>query len=59
MYLTHVVFEISHAGVGRQFNRNRPTALYATRRVEELRDDPTLDATLAALEAALREGVDQ
>jgi len=54
MYLTHVVFEVSHAEIGRGFGRNRSTALYAARRVEEMRDDPAIDATLTALEAALR-----
>ena len=55
MYLTHVVFEVSHADVGRGFGRNRSTALYAARRVEAMREDPLIDATLEALETALRD----
>ncbi|HZS64548.1 MAG TPA: helix-turn-helix domain-containing protein [Xanthobacteraceae bacterium] len=54
MYLAHVVFGLSFTDVGRQFGRDRTTAAHAARLMEERRDDPTVDALLAALEAACR-----
>ncbi len=52
MYLAHVVFGLSLTEVGRAFGRDRTTAAYACGRVENLRDDPALDAILDALECA-------
>lgn len=50
MYLAHVVFGLTLTDVGRAFGRDRTTAAYACGRVENLRDDPDLDAMLEALE---------
>jgi chromosomal replication initiation ATPase DnaA len=52
MYLAHVVFSLSYAEVGRAFRRDRTTAAYACRLIEERRDDPVFDALLSALEDA-------
>ena len=50
MYLAHIAFGLSYAEVGRMFGRDRTTAAYACRLVEERRDDPLVDAVLSALE---------
>ena len=50
MYLAHVVLGLSLTEVGRAFGRDRTTAAYACGRVENLRDDPALDAVLDGLE---------
>ena len=52
MYLAHVVFGLTLTDVGRAFGRDRTTAAYACELVENLRDDPVLDAALEALEHA-------
>lgn len=54
MYLSHVVFRMSLTEVARAFGRDRSTAAHAFRRIEELREDPELDRTLAWLESMLR-----
>jgi hypothetical protein len=57
MYLAHVAFGLNYAEVGRAFGRDRTTAAYACRLIEERRDDPAIDAVLGSLEnacAALR-----
>jgi hypothetical protein len=54
MYLTHVAFGLTYSDVGRAFGRDRTTAAYACRRVEDRRVDPGLDAQLALLEHLLR-----
>lgn len=54
MYLGHVVFRMSLASVGRVFGRDRSTASYACRHVEDLREDPELDRLIAWLEVLLR-----
>jgi len=54
MYLAHVVLGLSYSDVGRTFGRDRTTAAHACRLVEERREDPLVDATLGALEQALR-----
>lgn len=56
MYLAHVALGLSYSDVGRAFGRDRTTAAYACRRVEERREDPCIDATLGALEQALLPG---
>lgn len=61
MYLAHVAFSLSYTEVGRAFGRDRTTAAHACRLIEERRDDPAVDALLAALEAvchSLRDGLD-
>lgn len=52
MYLAHVAFGLSYAEVGRAFGRDRTTAAYACRLIEERRDDPAVDAVLGSLESA-------
>jgi hypothetical protein len=60
MYLAHVAFSLSYSEVGRAFGRDRTTAAHACRLIEERRDDPAVDALLAALEAvchSMRDGL--
>jgi chromosomal replication initiation ATPase DnaA len=52
MYLAHVTFGLSYSEVGRAFGRDRTTAAYACRLIEERRDDPAVDAVLGSLESA-------
>jgi chromosomal replication initiation ATPase DnaA len=62
MYLAHVVFGFTYSEVGRAFGRDRTTAAYACRLIEERRDDPAVDALLGALEAVchtMRDGMDR
>lgn len=54
MYLAHVVFRMSLAGVARGFGRDRTTVRHACRQVEQRREDPELDRFVAWLEALLR-----
>jgi hypothetical protein len=54
MYLAHVSFGLSYSAVGRAFGRDRTTAAYACRLVEERRDDPAVDAVLGSLEGVCR-----
>ena len=60
MYLAHVVLHMSHRQIARGFGRDRTTARYACRQIEELREDPELDRLVTWLEALLRErGLDR
>ena len=59
MYLSHVVFAMNLSQVARAYGRDRSTALHAFRRIEELREDPGFDRTLALLEAMLRQAARQ
>jgi hypothetical protein len=52
MYLAHVALGVPLASVGAGFGRDRTTASYACRRVEDKRDDPAFDSALAGLETA-------
>ena len=52
MYLAHVAFGLSFTEIGRAFGRDRTTAAYACRLIEEQRDDPAVDAVLGSLEGA-------
>ena len=54
MYLAHVTLGLTFAEVGRVFGRDRTTAAYACRRIEERRTDVRLDTALAELEQVLR-----
>ena len=54
MYLSHVAFGIDFGTIGAAFGRDRTTAAYACRLVEERRDDPAVDAVLSSLEGACR-----
>lgn len=50
MYLAHVLAGLSFSEVGRAFGRDRTTAAYACRRVEELRDNPLVDSLVEEIE---------
>jgi chromosomal replication initiation ATPase DnaA len=50
MYLAHVMLGLSYSATGRLFDRDRTTAAYACRLVEDRRDDPAVDHVLLALE---------
>lgn len=52
MYLAHVSFGLSFTEIGRGFRRDRTTAAYACRLVEDWRDDPAVDQVLSSLESA-------
>lgn len=54
MYLAHVAFGVNLSAVGRAFGRDRTTAAYACRQIEDRRDDPAVDHVLASLESACR-----
>jgi len=57
MYLAHVTLGLNFAEVGRVFGRDRTTAAYACRRIEDRRTDARLDMALAELEQVLRRDV--
>lgn len=50
IYLAHVMLGMSYSAAGRMFRRDRTTAAYACRMVEERRDDPAVDRLLEMLE---------
>ena len=54
MYLSHVGFGMTLASVGRYFGRDRTTAAYACRRIEDRRDDSKFDHLLDRLEHVIR-----
>ena len=54
MYLAHVVCGYSLTQVGLLFQRDRTTAAYACRKIEDGRDDPAFDFCLECLESAVR-----
>ncbi len=54
MYLAHVACGYSLTEVGILFHRDRTTAAYACRKIEDSRDDPDLDFCLDCLESAVR-----
>ena len=53
MYLTYIAWQWPLARVGRAFGRDRTTAGYACRLIEDLRDNEAFDAKLERLEACL------
>jgi len=53
MYLTNVVLGVPFSILGPAFGRDRTTASYAARIVEDSRDNPEFDQFLTELEAAL------
>lgn len=57
MYLSHVIRRHSLTDIGRIFDRDRTTVSYACAVIEDLRDDPRIDAEISRLEAML-EGAD-
>ncbi|MEX2129772.1 MAG: helix-turn-helix domain-containing protein [Xanthobacteraceae bacterium] len=50
IYLAHVALGLPLGAVAAEFRRDRTTAEYACRVVEDARDDPAFDAALAGLE---------
>jgi hypothetical protein len=53
MYLAHTVCAWPLARVGLAFGRDRSTASYAVRKIEDFRDDAVFDAVLTQLEACI------
>ena len=51
MYLARVALGMTLFDAGHLFGRDRTTASHACRLIEDLRDDPSLDALLQAMEA--------
>lgn len=54
MYLTYVAWQWPLYRIGAVFGRDRTTVGYACRRIEDLRDNRDVDATLDWLEACLQ-----
>lgn len=54
MYLANIVGGVSFSDVARGFGRDRSTVAHACGRIEDLRDDPGVDRSLALLESTLR-----
>jgi len=57
MYLAHVAGGLPQAEVGRLFARDRTTVAHACMVVEDRRDDPAFDQTMAILEFAMTANV--
>ncbi len=53
MYLMHTRLGFSYAAAAARFGRDRTTASYACRIVEERREDTTVDSVVALLETAI------
>jgi hypothetical protein len=51
MYLARVALGMTLSDAGLMFGRDRTTAAHACRLLEDLRDDPSFDALLEAMEA--------
>jgi hypothetical protein len=54
IYLAHVTLGLPLASVALQFGRDRTTAAYACRLVEDMRERPDFDVTVATLEIAAK-----
>jgi Bacterial dnaA protein helix-turn-helix len=54
IYLAHVGFGLSYTHLGEAFGRDRTTIRHACFRIEDARDDFSLDRALSILEGALR-----
>lgn len=52
MYLAHVSLGLSLSQVAANFGRDRTTVAHACARVEDRRDDPAFEQTIACLESA-------
>lgn len=50
MYLVHIVYEINLSRVARTFSRDRSTAAYACKVVEDSREDDGMDQKIQRLE---------
>lgn len=53
MYLAHVCLGMRLSRVAEHFGRDRTTVAYACARVEDRRDNPSVDCVLACLETAV------
>jgi len=53
MYLARVVLAMTLSDIGRMFGRDRTTAAHACRIIEDLRDEPRIDALIETLEALI------
>lgn len=53
MYLAHVGLGLSLSEIGRHFGRDRTTVAHACGRIEDCRDDNSVEAAIAFLEEAL------
>ena len=53
MYLLSTIFSMKHSHIGRALGRDRTTASYACKVIEDLRDDPKVEIVLEACEASL------
>ncbi len=54
MYMAYVAYGWPLARIGEAFSRDRTTAGYACRLIEDMRDDPAFDARLERLETCLK-----
>lgn len=54
MYLCRLVFAMTLGEIALAFQRDRSTAAYAIRRIEEAREQPVFDRQISIIEAALR-----
>ncbi len=57
MYLAHVVCGLTYTQAARLYGRDRTTAAYGCRHVEERRDDPMFDRILELLERCVGMGL--
>jgi chromosomal replication initiation ATPase DnaA len=55
MYLANTLLGRPLEVVAELFQRNRATVMYSIEAVEDLRDDPRIDAEIARIEARLNE----
>ena len=53
MYFLHTIFQMKHRDIGEALGRDRSTAAYACRVIEERRDESWLDSLLDCLERAI------
>ena len=53
IYLSHTRLGLTYTEAGAYFGRDRTTAAYACRTVEDRRDDPAVDAAIDFLERAI------
>lgn len=54
MYLSHVALGMSLARIATALDRDRSTVAHACHRIEDFRDDPSIDAWLDELEEQVR-----
>ena len=54
MYLQRVMLGLAYDGIARRFARHPTTAIYACRRIEDMRDDAAFEDWIASLEDTVR-----